>query len=178
MSSYHSLPTFSDNLVRVVIETPKGAAAKFSYEPKADIFEFGRPLPAGIIYPYDWGFIPSTLGDDGDALDGLVVHHTVTAPGIVIKCRLLGALLVEQTEGGRTVRNDRFVLYPAKESADDIVQNGVPPRQKKEIEQFFQASILGSDRRVKFDGWQSADNALNAIKKGQRAFRRKHARRS
>src|ERR1700761_9213739 len=103
MSSYHSLPTFSDNLVRVVIETPKGAAAKFSYEPKADIFEFGRPLPAGIIYPYDWGFIPSTLGDDGDALDGLVVHHTVTAPGIVIKCRLLSALLGEQTEGGRPV---------------------------------------------------------------------------
>ena len=178
ITSMASVEVASDLAGLYAIPEIKGAAAKFSYEPKADIFEFGRPLPAGIIYPYDWGFIPSTLGDDGDALDGLVVHHTVTAPGIVIKCRLLGALLVEQTEGGRTVRNDRFVLYPAKESADDIVQNGVPPRLKKEIEQFFQASILGSDRRVKFDGWQSADNALNAIKKGQRAFRRKHARRS
>lgn len=93
MTSYHTLATFSDDLIRVVIETPKGTAAKFSYEPKADLFEFGRALPAGIIYPYDWGFIPSTLGEDGDALGGLVVHHTVTAPGIVIKCRLLGALL-------------------------------------------------------------------------------------
>jgi len=174
MTSFHTLATFSDDLIRVVIETPKGTAAKFSYEPKADLFEFGRALPAGIIYSYDWGFIPSTLGEDGDALDGLVVHHTVTAPGIVIKCRLLGALLVEQTEDGKTVRNDRFVLYPAKESADDTAQDGVRPCLKREIEQFFQASILGSDRRIKFAGWQSADDALKAIKKGQAAFRRKH----
>jgi inorganic pyrophosphatase len=177
MTNYHSLATFADDLIRVVIETPKGAAAKFSYEPKADLFEFGRALPAGIIYPYDWGFIPSTLGEDGDALDGLVVHHTMTAPGIVIKCHLLGALLVEQTEDGKTLRNDRFVLYPARDSADDAAQNGVPQRLKKEIEQFFQASILGSARTIKFDGWQSADDALKAIRKGQAAFERKHGRR-
>jgi inorganic pyrophosphatase len=177
MTRYHTLPTFSDALIRVVVETPKGAAAKFSYEPKADVFEFGRALPAGIIYPYDWGFIPSTIGEDGDALDGLVVHHTVTTPGIVIKCRLLGALLVEQTEDGKTLRNDRFVLYPAKEGADDAAQDGVPARLKKEIEQFFQASILGSKRKIKFGGWQSADDALKGVKKGQAAFKRKHSQR-
>ena len=132
MARYHTLPTFSQGLIRVVVETPKGAAAKFTYEPKADVFEFGRALPAGLIYPYDWGFIPSTVGADGDALDGLVVHHTVTAPGIVIHCRLLGALMVEQTEEGRALRNDRFVLYPAKESADDAAQSGVPPRMPLE----------------------------------------------
>ncbi len=176
MASFHTLPTFSDDLIRVVIETPKGAAAKFSYEPKADLFEFGRALPAGIIYPYDWGFIPSTVGEDGDALDGLVVHHTVTAPGIVIKCRLLGALLVEQTEKGKTFRNDRFVLFPAKESAADEAQDGVPARLKKEIEQFFRASILGSNRTIKFDGWQSPDDALKTIKSGQALFKRKHRR--
>jgi inorganic pyrophosphatase len=174
MASFHTLPTFSQGLIRLVVETPKGAAAKFTYEPKADVFEFGRALPAGLIYPYDWGFIPSTVGADGDALDGLVVHHTVTAPGIVIHCRLLGALMVEQTEEGRSLRNDRFVLYPAKESADDAAQSGVPPRLKREIEQFFHASILGSNRTIRVDGWQSADDALKAIKKGQAAFKRKH----
>ena len=54
--------------------------------------------PVGMTYPYDWGFIPSTLGEDGDPLDGLVIHQTATAPGIVIKCDLLGRL-AGQAEG-------------------------------------------------------------------------------
>lgn len=176
MANYQALPTFTDDLIRVVVETPKGAAAKFTYEAKSQVFEFGRALPAGLIYPYDWGFIPSTLGADGDPLDGLVVHHTVTAPGIVIKCRLLGSLVVEQTEEDQTLRNDRFVLYPEKESAADAAQDGVPAALKREIEQFFRASILGSDRTIKFRGWQSADDALKAIKKGQSLFKRKMGR--
>ena len=63
------LPTITKGQIRVVVETPRGAAAKLAYQPKAHVFEYARPLPVGSVYPYDWGFIPSTLGEDGDPLD-------------------------------------------------------------------------------------------------------------
>ncbi len=90
MANYLTLPTTtSKGRIRVVVETPRGTEAKLTYKPKKKLFEYTRPLPAGLAYPYDWGFLPSTLGDDGDALDGLVIHEAASAPGVVIKCDLL-----------------------------------------------------------------------------------------
>ena len=108
MPHYLKLPTTTEGLIRVVIETPRGAAVKLAFEPRTQAFSYVRPLPVGMTYPYDWGFIPSTLGEDGDPLDGMVIHQAATAPGVVIKCNLLGALRVKQKDlGGGTVRNDR-----------------------------------------------------------------------
>jgi inorganic pyrophosphatase len=173
MPNYAKLPTFFKSFIQLVIETPRGAAAKLSYDPERGIFQYSHPLPAGISYPYDWGFIPSTLGEDGDPLDGMVIHEASSAPGVVIKCQLLGSIRIEQSEEGETFRNDRFLLCPVKEDAEDQreVADGLPRDLKKEIEQFFQASVLNSKKKIKFKGWQSADDALAAIKKGKKAFR-------
>src|ERR1700755_3044973 len=114
MTKYDRLPTFDKNFIRVVVETPRGAAAKFSYDPEEKLFQYSHPLPAGISYPFDWGFIPSTLGEDGDALDGMVIHQATSTPGIVIRCALLGAIAVEQKEGRKTLRNDRYIFLSAK----------------------------------------------------------------
>src|ERR1700754_1063041 len=120
MANFLKLPTMSQKLCRVVIETPRGSAAKLAYEPATGVFEYSRPLPVGTVYPYDWGFIPSTLGDDGDPLDGLVIHQAMTAPGVVIKCERLGALCVEQREANsEALRNDRYVFCPLKEDGAD-----------------------------------------------------------
>src|ERR1700741_3002866 len=115
MFNFLNLPATSKDLYRVVVETPRGAAVKLSFEPKTRVFGYVRPLPVGMTYPYDWGFIPSTLGDDGDPLDGLVIHEAATAPGVVIKCHLLGSLRVNQKDhGGEVLRNDRFIFSPRK----------------------------------------------------------------
>ena len=173
MPNYAKLPAFSKSLVQVVVETPRGATAKLSYDPGRSVFAYSHPLPAGISYPYDWGFIPSTLGEDGDPLDGLVIHQAATAPGVVIKCRLLGSIRVEQSEDGESFRNDRFLLCPKKEGAEDEqdVADGVPADLREEIEQFFRASILNSKKKIKFKGWLSAEEALAAVKKGRKEFR-------
>lgn len=110
MPKYNLLPTFDQKFLRLVVETPRGSAAKFSYDSKNKIFAYSHPLPAGITYPFDWGFIPSTLGEDGDPLDGMVIHQASSPPGIVMKCTLLGAISVEQTEKKETFRNDRYIL--------------------------------------------------------------------
>ncbi|RWI13385.1 MAG: hypothetical protein EOQ92_30890 [Mesorhizobium sp.] len=102
VANYLTLPTTTSK--GVVVETPRGAEAKLTYKPKKKLFEYTRPLPAGLAYPYDWGFLPSTLGDDDDTLDGLVIHEATSAPGVVIKCDLLAALCVMQAENGETVK--------------------------------------------------------------------------
>jgi inorganic pyrophosphatase len=173
MPDYLKLPTTTDGFIRVVIETPRGAAAKLAYEPATQVFGYVRPLPVGMIYPYDWGFIPSTLGEDGDPLDGLVIHQAATAAGVVIKCDLLGALRVKQKDqGGVGVRNDRYVFCPHKEDAPDepVAADHVPDDLRREIEQFFLSSVLGTGKIIKFKGWQNADEARKAIKKGMKAF--------
>ena len=173
MTNYAGLPTTTKGLIRIVVETPRGAAAKLSFDPGTEVFQYSRPLPVGIVYPYDWGFVPSTLGEDGDPLDGLVIHQASTAPGVVIKCDLLGALRVKQKdEGGKIMRNDRYVFCPHKEDAPDepIAADHVPDHLRREIEQFFLASVLGTGKRIKFKGWQDASEARTAIKLGMKAF--------
>ncbi|MER9301890.1 inorganic diphosphatase [Mesorhizobium sp. M0293] len=173
MPNYLKLPTTTKGLIRVVIESPRGATAKLAFEPEGQVFGYVRPLPVGMIYPYDWGFIPSTLGEDGDPLDGLVIHQAATAPGVVIKCNLLGALRVKQKDvGGEVLRNDRYIFCPHRADATDeaVAADHVPDKLRREIEWFFLSSALGTGKTVKFEGWQNADEARRAIKKGMKAF--------
>ncbi|MDX8462995.1 inorganic diphosphatase [Mesorhizobium humile] len=180
MANYLTLPATSRNLFRVVVETPRGSAAKLAYEPKTGVFEYSRPLPVGNTYPYDWGFVPSTLGDDGDPLDGLVIHQAAGAPGVVIKCDLLGALRVKQRDpDGSKVRNDRYIFCPHKEDAPDepVASVDVPEDLRREIEQFFLSSVLGTGKKIKLKGWQNAAEARASLTKGMKSFKRKLANR-
>ena len=103
--------------LNVLIETPKGGRNKFKYDPGARLFELSKVLPHGAVFPFDFGFVPSTLGDDGDPLDVLVLMQESAFPGCKVACRLLGVIEAEQTEGGETERNDRLIAV-AKHSQD------------------------------------------------------------
>lgn len=175
MTNLLKLPTMAERYFRMVIETPRGSAAKLAYEPKSGVFQYSRPLPVGNTYPFDWGFIPSTLGEDGDPLDGMVIHQAATAPGVVIKCELLGALRIKQKDpDGNEIRNDRYIFCPHKEDApDEAVADHVPDELRREIEQFFFSSVLGTGKKIKLKGWQSADKAVASLRKGMKAFRRR-----
>ena len=176
MPNYLKLPTTTQGFIRVVVETPRGAASKLAFEPATRVFAYVRPLPVGMTYPYDWGFIPSTLGEDGDPLDGLVIHQAATAPGVVIKCNLLGAVSIKQRDqDGPALRNDRYILSPHREDAPDepVAADHVPEELRHEIEQFFLSSVLGTGKTIKFKGWRDVDEAYRAIKKGMKAFARR-----
>src|ERR1700745_3774608 len=102
-----------DGDAHVVVETPRGSAAKLEYDPELQVFTLSKALILGLTYPYDWGFIPSTKGEDGDPLDALILHDTATNPGLVLKCKIIGVLEVVQTEGGKhAIRNDRLIAVP------------------------------------------------------------------
>lgn len=96
-------------VLNAVIETPKGCRSKFDYDPELGLFKLGQVLPAGAVFPFDFGFVPGTLGEDGDPLDVLVLMDESAFPGCLVPARLIGAIKAEQTEEGRTFRNDRLI---------------------------------------------------------------------
>src|SRR3984893_11401569 len=85
---------------KAIIETPKGRRNKFDYDPEFEMFTLGGLLPEGLAFPYDFGFIPSTLGDDGDPLDVMVVMDEPAHVGCLLDVRLVGVIEAEQTEDG------------------------------------------------------------------------------
>src|SRR6201997_1028710 len=84
-----------------------GTSNQLSYDPKLKAFTLSKSLLTGLTYPHDWGFVPSTKADDGDPLDIMVIHAAATFPGIVLTCRVIGVLQIEQKSKGKAVRNDR-----------------------------------------------------------------------
>ncbi len=99
-------------LYQVIIETPQGSREKYNYDETTKSFMLKKLLPLGMCFPYDFGFIPGTRGEDGDPADAMVISEFKTFPGCRMKCRLIGALKAEQTEKGKTIRNDRFFFIP------------------------------------------------------------------
>ena len=107
------LTPFEDDCVMVVIETPKGSPNKLAFEPRYDTFVLKGVLPAGAVFPFDFGFVPSTRADDGDPLDVLVLMDAPVFPGCIVPSRLIGVIEAEQTEHGETERNDRLLAVAA-----------------------------------------------------------------
>src|SRR3954462_11587170 len=95
-----------------IVETPKGSAQKYTYEPEHKWLKLKKIMPAGMVFPFDFGFIPDTKGEDGDPLDIIIISELKSFPGCVMDCRVIGAITAEQTEEGNTVRNDRFLAIP------------------------------------------------------------------
>jgi inorganic pyrophosphatase len=127
-------------LITVVIETPKGCRNKFKYRPDAGTFELGKVLPAGATFPFDFGFVPRTLAEDGDPLDAMVLMDEPAFPGCIVTARLIGVIEAEQTKKhGVTVRNDR--LLAVADAARDYGQlrkaKDLDPVLVQEYEHFF-----------------------------------------
>ena len=96
--------------INVIIETPKGSSNKYTFDPETELFKLTKILPQGLSFPLHFGFIPNTIGEDGDPLDVLVFMDEPSYPGCVIECRLLGVIEAKQTEtNGDTMRHDRLI---------------------------------------------------------------------
>src|SRR4051812_2961448 len=108
-------PKSGDGEWHVVIETPKGSHNKYKFEPELGQFVLGAPLPEGMSFPYDFGFLPSTKADDGDPVDVLLLMDWPAFCGCVVKARLIGVIEAEQTEPNqRPTRNDRVVAVASE----------------------------------------------------------------
>jgi inorganic pyrophosphatase len=125
--------------VHVVVETPRGARAKLTFDPELKTFVLSKSLMLGLSYPYDWGFIPSTRAEDGDPLDAMVIHDAATTPGLVLRCKLIGVLQTIQKTKHDQIRNDRVIAVPTDSHRERELQGvgDLPPEVKEELEKFF-----------------------------------------
>ncbi|MBL8643549.1 MAG: inorganic diphosphatase [Rhodospirillaceae bacterium] len=162
--------------IHVVVETSRGMNAKCKYNAGLGAFTYGRPLRAGLSYPFDWGFIPGTAGADGDPLDAMVLHSAACPPGTVIRCKVMGVLNIAQTENRATQRNDRFILQPVTAVADDPYT--LNRAMKAKLEQFFSDAVVLTEKKLKFLGWHGPAAALKAIATGERHWAALHAKAS
>ena len=126
--------------LRIVIETPKGSRNKYDYDPECDCMELGTVLPEGMRFPYDFGFVPSTVGDDGDPLDILVLMDAPVIPGCVITARPIGAIEAKQKSKGEDwIRNDRLIAVAVHSQTHDSTKSLSDLRSHlvEEIKEFF-----------------------------------------
>ena len=109
-ASTHVAPYDPDTgLVRVIIDTPKGSRNKYKFDEQLGLFTLSRVLPAGMVFPFDFGSIPGTQAEDGDPLDMLLLTDAPLIVGCLVQARLLGVIRATQTERGKTIRNDRLL---------------------------------------------------------------------
>ena len=126
--------------ITIIIESPKGSDHKYDFEPGLNRFKLKKILPAGMVFPFDFGFIPDTKGEDGDPLDVIVISEISCFPGCSMDCRIIGAIKAEQTErDGSTMRNDRYFAVPEVSHLFKKINstNDLPEEIINEIESFF-----------------------------------------
>jgi inorganic pyrophosphatase len=161
------LPTrAADGALHVVVETPRGSRVKLKYSSELNAFVLSRALALGVTYPYDWGFVPSTRAADGDPVDAMVLADVATHPGVVVCCRPIAVLQVEQKakEGGRE-RNDRIIVEPI---ANERPTPPLTQRLREELEAFFVVATLFADKDLRLLGWDDGDAAEALIRASSR----------
>jgi inorganic pyrophosphatase len=111
MADPASLPAFArDGFVHAVIETPAGRRNKYKWDAQLRLFTLSSTLPAGAVFPFDFGFVPGTRADDGDPMDVLVLMDEAAFTGCLLRVRLIGVINARQTEGtGRREQNPRLI---------------------------------------------------------------------
>lgn len=135
--------------VNVIVETPGGSRSKFKFDEAMGLFKLHKLLPVGASFPFDFGFIPHTEGDDGDPLDIMILGEEPTFTGCLITARLLGVIEAKQAEKGRTIRNDRLLgmaetpkIRPTARTLRDV-----PSRLLDQVEHFFASYNEAEGRR-------------------------------
>ncbi len=159
-------PYAEDGALRVVVESPRGSTIKFEFDPQLRAFAVSRELPFGVAYPCDWGFIPGTKGEDGDPLDAMVLHPHASYPGVVLPCRILGMVELDQREGSKaSIGNNRIVATPSWHEALASLQEAgdLPHAIRKQIEQFFRTADMFTGKKATVKGWANAKHARRFI---------------
>ena len=160
--------------VQVIIETPKGSRNKYAFDHKQKIFQLKKVLPAGMAFPYDFGFVPSTLAEDGDPVDVLVLMDEPAFPGCLLKCRLVGIIEGDQGNKKKKVRNDRIVAIENDNHSFAHIEHikELGKEFVEELEEFFVNYHSLSGEKYKILDVRGPAEARRRLKDGVKMARR------
>jgi inorganic pyrophosphatase len=158
---------------RAIIETPKGSRNKFDYDADSGLFMLGGLLPEGMMFPFDFGFVPSTLGEDGDPLDIMVLMDAPAHVGCLIDVRIIGIISAEQTEDGKSETNDRLlgVTVHSYDHEDLESINDVSKTLLDQIEEFFVSYNKQRGKKFKITGTGGPKKAVRFLRRGSQAYK-------
>lgn len=148
-------------LINVLIEIPAGSKNKYEFDKDLQAFALDRVLYSSVQYPYDYGFIPNTLADDGDPLDGMVLMDQPTFPGCVIAARPIGML--EMIDGGD--RDEKILCVPDKDPRYAQVKSlkDVAAHRLDEISEFFKTYKNLEKKVTEILGWKDVDQVMPLV---------------
>jgi inorganic pyrophosphatase len=158
-------------LLQVIIETPAGCRNKFAFDAEQSIFALKKVLPAGMVFPYDFGFVPQTIAPDGDPIDVLLLMDEPAFPGCAVQARLIGVIEGEQVEGKKKVRNDRLI---AVAEANHMYANirklkDLPEQWLKEVQDFFVNYHNLEGKKYLLLGCKGAEVGMDLIRQAHKA---------
>ncbi len=162
--------------LNTIIDTPKGSRNKFKYDESSHLFKLGGTLPLGTVFPFDFGYIPSTMADDGDPLDVLILMDEPAFSGCLVLAKLIGAIEAEQTEGEETTRNDRLIAVSAESTNHSHIRflGDLNSNLVHEIERFFISYNETKGKRFAILGRYGPDRAARLVKNGMEQFDRRN----
>jgi len=153
-----------------LVEIPKGSRNKYEWDEALGGIKLDRFLFSSVVYPSDYGFIPSTVGEDGDPLDALVCVSEPTFPGCVIPVRAIAVLRMTDDKG----QDDKVVCVPESDPAWDAMEDldDLPAQLRVEIEHFFSIYKQPEGKDVTIQGWFAREDALVTIRESRERFER------
>ena len=156
----------AEDVVRVIVEIPKGSRNKYELDPDTGDITLDRMLFTSMQYPADYGFIDGTLGGDGDALDALVFVGEPTFPGCVIRARPVGLFRMRDEKGD----DEKILCVPLRDPMWSHVRElgDLNPNLLAEIEHFFQVYKELEDQKVATEGFGDRGEALTVIEAARR----------
>lgn len=177
-TNYDAIPAYASEkhaLVHAVIETPALTRHKYAFVPKYGIFMLKQTLAEGLTWPYDYGFVPQTLADDGDPTDVLVINDTPTFTGCLLEIRILGGILLKKNG----IVNNRLVACPKKQSGVTLKSDAyeklsdIPKDTMDGIERFLVEYSEVEGNEIEYRGTCSRKKAFAMIE-ADRKRRKKH----
>lgn len=152
----------------VMVEIPRGSRNKYEYNSEEKRFYLDRMLFSSVHYPSDYGFIPETLAEDGDALDALVLVGEATFPGCLIRVEPVGAFEMWDEKGP----DQKILCVPVSDPQWNWVKRlgDVPPHLLKEITHFFQVYKDLERKKTKVGDWLDKEDALRFVAEAQARY--------
>lgn len=160
---------------KAIIETPKGRRNKFDYDPDFRLFRLGGLLPEGMTFPFDFGFIPSTLAEDGDPLDVMVLMDEPAHVGCLLDVRFIGVIEAHQIEKGKVIENDRLMAVAVHSYNHEHIQSldDVNTTLLNQVEEFFISYNKSRGKKFKVKGRHGPKRAAELIDAGIKKFKKK-----
>jgi inorganic pyrophosphatase len=161
--------------VNVIIDTPKGSRNKFKFDERLGLFRLGGALPLGSVFPFDFGYVPGTQGADGDPLDLLILMDEPAFTGCLLSAKLIGVIEANQTEEGRTTRNDRLIAVAADSRNHTHIRflGDLNANLVHEIERFFISYNETKGKQFVLLGRFGPERAIKLINIAAKKFRSK-----